>query len=41
MKVGSIQEPSFYLGAKLKKTVLSNGVIVWGMSSSKYVNVAV
>jgi hypothetical protein len=25
------------LGAKLKKTVLSNSVVAWGMSSSKYV----
>jgi hypothetical protein len=37
MKEGSIQVPTFYLGAKLKKTVLSNGVVTWGMSSSKYV----
>jgi hypothetical protein len=29
------------LGAKLKKTVLANGVVVWGMSSSKYVQSAV
>jgi hypothetical protein len=41
MKDGSIQEPTFYLGAKLKKTVLPNSVIAWGMSSSKYVNAAV
>jgi hypothetical protein len=41
MKDGYIQEPTFYLGAKLKKTVLPNGVIAWGMSSSKYVNAAV
>jgi hypothetical protein len=26
------------LGAKLKKTVLPNGVVAWGMSSSKYVH---
>jgi hypothetical protein len=37
MKEGSIQVPTFYLGGKLKKTVLPNGVIAWGMSSSKYV----
>jgi hypothetical protein len=37
MKEGSIQVPTFYLGAKLKKTVLTNGVVSWGMSSSKYV----
>jgi hypothetical protein len=41
MKEGSIQVPTFYLGAKLKKTVLTNGVVAWGMSSSKYVQSAV
>jgi hypothetical protein len=29
------------LGAKLNKTVLPNGVVAWGMSSSKYVQSAV
>jgi hypothetical protein len=29
------------LGAKLKKTVLPNGVVAWGMSSSKHVQSAV
>jgi hypothetical protein len=29
------------LGAKLKKTVLPNGVVEWGMISSKYVQSAV
>jgi hypothetical protein len=29
------------LGAKLKKTVLPNGVVAWGMSSSTYVQSAV
>jgi hypothetical protein len=37
MKEGSIQVPTFHLGAKLKKTVLPNGLVAWGMSSSKYV----
>jgi hypothetical protein len=37
MKEGSIQFTTFYLGAKLKKTFLPNGVVAWGMSSSKYV----
>jgi hypothetical protein len=37
MKEGSIQVPPFYLGAKLKNTVLPNGVMTWGMSSRKYV----
>jgi hypothetical protein len=27
MKEGSIQVPTFYLGAKLKKTALPNGVV--------------
>jgi hypothetical protein len=40
-KEGSIQVPTFYLGAKLKKTVLPNGVVAWSMSSSKYVQSAV
>jgi hypothetical protein len=41
MNPGSILEPTFYLGAKFKKTVMTNGVVAWGMSSSKYVQVAV
>jgi hypothetical protein len=41
MKEGSIQVPTFYLGAKMKKTVLPNGVVAWGMSSNKYVQYAV
>jgi hypothetical protein len=41
MKEGSIQAPTFYLGAKLKKTVLPNSVVAWGMISSKYVQSAV
>jgi hypothetical protein len=41
MKEGSIQVPTFYLGSKLKKTVLPNGVVAWDMSSSKYVQSAV
>jgi hypothetical protein len=41
MKEGSIQVPTFYLGAKLKKTVLPNDVVAWGMISSKYVQSAV
>jgi hypothetical protein len=40
-KMGSIQVPTFYLGAKLKNTVLPNGVVAWGVSSSKYVHSAV
>jgi hypothetical protein len=41
MKEGSIQVPIFYLGAKLKKTVLTNDVVAWGMSSRKCVQSAV
>jgi hypothetical protein len=41
MKPGSIMEPTFYVGAKLKKTVMPNGVVAWGMISSKYVRAAV
>jgi hypothetical protein len=41
MKEGSIQVPTFYLGAKLKNNVLPNGVVAWGMISSKYVQYAV
>jgi hypothetical protein len=41
MKEGSIQVPNFYLGTKLKNTVLPNGVVAWGMSCSKYVQSAV
>jgi hypothetical protein len=41
IKEGSIQVPNFYLGAKLKKTVLPTGVFAWGMISSKYVQSAV
>jgi hypothetical protein len=37
IKERSIHVPTFYLGAKLKKTVLPNGVVAWGMSSSKFV----
>jgi hypothetical protein len=41
MKEGSTQVPTFYLGAKLKKTVLPIDVVAWGMISSKYVQSAV
>jgi hypothetical protein len=41
MKEGSIQVPTFYLGAKLKNTLLPNGVVAWGVISSKYVQSAV
>jgi hypothetical protein len=41
MNPGSIMERTFYLGAKLKKTVMPNSVVAWGMRSSKYVQAAV
>jgi hypothetical protein len=41
MKEGFIQVPTFYLGAKMKNTVLPNGMAAWGMISSKYVQSAV
>jgi hypothetical protein len=37
MKEGSIQVPTFYLGAKVKKTFFPNGAVAWCMSSIKYV----
>ena len=40
MKDGSIGDPDMYLGTKLRKTTLSNGVVAWGMSPSKYVQEA-
>jgi hypothetical protein len=40
-KPGSIRDPEFYLGAKLKMTMLPNGVRSWGLSSSKYIQSAV
>jgi hypothetical protein len=41
MKSCSIMEPTFYLVSKLKKTVMPNGVVDWGRSSSKYAQAAV
>ncbi len=41
LKPSSVGDPDFYLGAKLKETRLPNGVIVWGLSPSKYVIQAV
>jgi hypothetical protein len=37
MKPGSIGDPDFYLGAKLRMKRLSNSVLAWSMSSSKYI----
>lgn len=41
MKDDSIGEPDIYLGAKLRRTVLDNGVECWGLSAAKYVKEAV
>jgi hypothetical protein len=41
MKKGSIQVQTFYLGVKIKKTVLPNGMVAWGMISSNYMQYAV
>ena len=41
MKSGSIGNPNMYLGAKLRKVVLENGVEAWSTSASKYVYEAV
>ena len=40
MKPGSIADPDFYLGAKVRRIVLPNGVVAWSMSSSKYIQSA-
>jgi hypothetical protein len=40
MKPGSIGDPDFYLGAKLRTKRLSNGVLAWSISSSKYIQMA-
>jgi hypothetical protein len=41
MKDGSIGNPDMYLGAKLRKMTLPNGVEAWTMSPAKYVQHAV
>jgi hypothetical protein len=41
MKAGSISEPDIYLGAKVSKVQLENGVLAWALSPSKYVQEAV
>ncbi len=41
MKEGSIGDPDLYLGAKLRKTRLPNGVEAWATSPAKYVYEAV
>jgi hypothetical protein len=41
LKPGSITSPGVYLGAKISKYSLKNGVGAWAMSSSQYVQEAV
>jgi len=41
MKKGSIGDPDIYLGAKMSKVTLSNGVEAWSASPSKYVQESV
>jgi hypothetical protein len=41
LKPSSVGDPDIYLGAKLKLTLLPNGVMAWGLSPSKYVIQAV
>ena len=39
-KKGYIGDPDTYLGAKLRKVQLDNGMLAWGMSPAKYVQEA-
>jgi hypothetical protein len=41
MKPGSVADPDFYLGAKLKKLIVPNIVEAWALSPLKYVQEAV
>ena len=41
MKKDSIGDPDIYLGAKLRKITLDNGVVAWNFSPSKYIQEAV
>ena len=41
MKKGSIGDPDIYLGEKLCKVQLDNGVFAWGINPAKYVQEAV
>ena len=41
MKENSIGDPDLYLGAKLRRTMLPNGVQAWAASPSKYIQEAV
>ena len=41
MKKGSFGDPDVYLGAKVKRMEMPNGVQAWALSSSKYVQEAI
>ena len=41
LKESSVGDPDIYLGAKLKKTQMPNGVWCWSLSPSKYIQEAV
>ena len=41
LKEGSVGDPDLYLGAKLRKVEMPNGVWCYGISPSKYVQEAV
>ena len=41
MKKGSVGDPDVYLGEKVKRMEMANGVQAWALSSSKYVQEAV
>ena len=41
MKAGSIGDPEIYLGAKVKKMRMNNGVTAWAIRPSNYVNEAI
>jgi hypothetical protein len=41
LKPSSVGDPDIYLGAKLCRTRLKNGICAWGLGPSKYVAQAV
>ena len=40
-KPGSIDDPDIYIGTKLRKVRLPNGVVAWAIIPIKYINDAV